>query len=286
MKKISLVCALFLSFFLTAQTDLLSKRIKVLKTYDSQHLHRIALPLGGIGTGTVSLGGSGELRDWEVMNVPAKGYSTVTTGNDAPFFAIYTKKKNESPKTKALLGPIDPADYQHYEGRSVNHHGFPRFRNASFEATYPFGIVNLSDKTMPVNVKLVGYNPFIPADADASGIPMAILKYEVTNTSNAELEVAVSGNLRNFIGQDGSKFKNDWKGDFIPIGAKDNKNEYRATEKVQGIYMYSEGVDKDDAAWGTFAITTPKETEGIVSYRTSSTKKQLVQRHTKLLGRF
>ena len=248
MKKISLVCALFLSFFLTAQTDLLSKRIKVLKTYDSQHLHRIALPLGGIGTGTVSLGGSGELRDWEVMNVPAKGYSTVTTGNDAPFFAIYTKKKNESPKTKALLGPIDPADYQHYEGRSVNHHGFPRFRNASFEATYPFGIVNLSDKTMPVNVKLVGYNPFIPADADASGIPMAILKYEVTNTSNAELEVAVSGNLRNFIGQDGSKFKNDWKGDFIPIGAKDNKNEYRATEKVQGIYMYSEGVDKDDAA--------------------------------------
>ena len=60
----------------------------VLKHYDEQHLYQIALPLGGIGTGTVSLGGRGELRDWEIMNIPAKKYSTVTPGNNAPFFAI------------------------------------------------------------------------------------------------------------------------------------------------------------------------------------------------------
>ena len=35
----------------------------VLKHYDQNHLLNIALPLGGIGTGTVSLGGRGELRD-------------------------------------------------------------------------------------------------------------------------------------------------------------------------------------------------------------------------------
>ena len=35
----------------------------VLRTYDGEHLHRIALPLGGIGTGTISLGGRGEIRD-------------------------------------------------------------------------------------------------------------------------------------------------------------------------------------------------------------------------------
>ena len=34
----------------------------VLKKYDKEHLYQIALPLGGIGTGTVSLGGRGELR--------------------------------------------------------------------------------------------------------------------------------------------------------------------------------------------------------------------------------
>jgi len=35
----------------------------VLKRYDRDHLEKIALPLGGIGTGTVSLGGRGDLRD-------------------------------------------------------------------------------------------------------------------------------------------------------------------------------------------------------------------------------
>lgn len=272
MKYYLIVLTLFVSVNSFAQIELLSKHIKVLKTYDNEHLHRIVLPIGGIGTGTVSLGGAGELKDWEDMNVPAKGYSTVTTGNDPPFFAIYTKKTNQTPKTKALLGPINPADYQHNEGRSVNHHGFPRFRNASFETTYPFGIVNLSDKTMPVEVKVVGYNLFIPADEDASGIPLAILTNEVTNTSTSEVDVSISGNIRNFIGKDGSKFKNDWKGDFIPTGEKDNKNEFRKSENLQGIYMYSEGVDKDDAAWGTFAVSSPNDKESNISYRTSSSK--------------
>lgn len=45
----------------------------------------------GIGTGTVPLGGRGELCDWGLMNVPAKKYSTVTIGNNTPFFAIYAK---------------------------------------------------------------------------------------------------------------------------------------------------------------------------------------------------
>ena len=44
------------------------KDYPVLKHYDKDHLLNIALPLGGIGTGTVSLGGRGELRDWEIMN--------------------------------------------------------------------------------------------------------------------------------------------------------------------------------------------------------------------------
>lgn len=255
---------------LHAQQEFLSEKINILKKYDSEHLYRIALPLGGIGTGTVSVGGSGAFKDWEIMNVPAKGFSTVTTGNDAPFFAIYTKQKNKKPQTKALLGPIHFADFQHYEGRSVNHHGLPRFREASFETTYPFGVVHLKDSTMPVQVKMIGYNPLIPGNSEASGIPIAIVKYEVENRTNQTVEVSIAGNIRNFIGKDGSEHTSNWKGDFIPTGAKNNINEYRTTNQFSGIYMYSKGVDKETPAWGTMALTTPVERNTQISYRTSS----------------
>lgn len=241
----------------------------VLKHYDDNHLFEVALPLGGIGTGTVSLGGRGELRDWEIMNVPAKGYSTVTMGNNAPFFAMYMKQEGQEPRTLLLEGPLDDHEYLHCDGRPANHHGLPRFAEASFDGAYPFGQVNLSDNSMPVRVRIKGFNPLVPADADASGIPVAVLAYEVTNIGSSPVDIAVCGSMRNFVGKDGSKFVNDWKGDYIPVGAKDNRNEYRESNGLKGIFMYSEGVDTLDTAWGTVALST--STPGQVSYRTSST---------------
>ena len=167
-KYFLIVTAAILSINLGAQPAFPGDRVEMLMTYDVDHLLNIALPLGGIGTGTVSLGGRGELRDWEIMNVPGKGYSTVVKGNDAPFFAVYTRDKQGTAHTKALLGPLNDAEFQHMEGRSVNHHGLPRFRSASFSTTYPFGLVSLQDAQMPVNVRILGYNPLIPVNADDS----------------------------------------------------------------------------------------------------------------------
>ena len=248
----------------------------VLKSYGPDQLHHIALPLGGIGTGTVSLGGRGELRDWMIMNVPAHGFSTVVDGNDAPFFSIFVREENGKTRTKALLGPLDDMEFQDQEGRAVNHHGLPRFETASsFDAAYPFGQVNLSDKSMPVKVRIKGFNPLIPGNSDDSGIPIAALTYEVTNITDKPIEVAVCGSLRNFIGKDGTKREKSFR-DNVPIGAKANRNRYRENTgeedlvrgDVRGLYMYSDGVDPKDPAWGTLALTT-STTEG-VSYRRSS----------------
>ena len=277
MKK---VCFLILASFLPAllscvqaQEAPLSARIPLLKSYDADHLQQIALPLGGIGTGTVSLGGRGELRDWEIMNVPGKGYSTVTDGNDAPFFAIFAQPAGGEAQTKGLLGPLYPSEYQHAEGRSVNHHGLPRFREASFDATYPFGIVNLQDSVFPVSVKIVGYNPLIPGDADASGIPLAVLQYEVTNPGPVPVTVSIAGSIRNFIGRDGRDYRFDWKGDYIPLGAKANRNRFREEAAFAGIAFDAPGLDSLHPAWGTMALATPRG-EGTISYRTSSEPNQ------------
>ena len=71
-----------------------STKWPILKRYDQEHIVRIALPLGGIGTGTVSLGGRGNLQDWEIMNRPTKGF-TPLIGEEpfiGPFIALYVKR--------------------------------------------------------------------------------------------------------------------------------------------------------------------------------------------------
>ncbi|MES1214123.1 MAG: GH116 family glycosyl-hydrolase [Bacteroidota bacterium] len=259
---LSIVCIFFI------QLSIAQQPWPVLKQYDSAHLYNIALPLGGIGTGTVSLGGRGELRDWQIMNKPGIKYSTVTPGNDAPFFCIYVKPQNGNAIVKGLMGPLDDVEYMHAEGRPVNNYGIPRFTKATFDAAYPFGQVHLTDKELPVQVTIQGFNPFIPGDADNSGIPIAILRYKVTNTSDKTIEASVCGSIRNFIGKDGSKYYKDWKGDVIYTGAKNNRNEYKRFNGVSGIFMSSDSVEKKDAAWGTMALTTDAD-KGI-SYRTSS----------------
>jgi uncharacterized protein (DUF608 family) len=240
----------------------------VIRSYDQDHLYRIALPLGGIGTGTVSLGGRGELRDWEIMNRPAKGFNTTGNLMDVPFFSIYTSTPGSSPVTKALTGPLYDWEYQHMEGRSVPLHGMPRFGKATFDAAYPLGQVHLSDSKMPVDVTLKAFNPLAPCNSMLSGLPLAILYYDVKNKTDHDVIVSVCGTMRNFIGVDGSRTIKNWKGEEIPTGAKSNRNEYRVTDYLKGIFMTSDGVDKDDPAFGNMSITTAGEKN--VTWRTGS----------------
>lgn len=101
----------------------------VVKRYDQNHLARIALPLGGIGTGTVSLGGRGDLRDWEIMNRPAKGFTPQHT-----FFALraHAEDGRSAPVTRALEGPLDVGAYEGSSGATAANHGLPRFRHCTF----------------------------------------------------------------------------------------------------------------------------------------------------------
>ena len=241
------------------QADTAAKDWPVLKRYDQNHLARIALPLGGIGTGTVSLGGRGDLRDWEIMNRAAKGFVPLAGRSTAPFFALFTKTAEGRTATKAIEGPIDLAGYEESHGSTVPNHGLPRFRKCSFATAYPFGQIMLSDQDVPVDVRIEAFNPLIPADAEASGIPVAVLRYVLTNKTDKAVTASVCGSLPNFIGMDGSGSTKDWKGDLVAVGGKANRNEFREGRSVRGIYMHSEGVAERAEQWGTIALTTIAE---------------------------
>lgn len=229
-----------------------NKSWPIIKHYDQKHLSQIALPIGGIGTGTISLGGRGDWRDWEIMNRPAKGF---TPGS--PFFAIRVQPANGRIAVRALQGPVDEHLYSGAFGvKDATNPALPCFRNCSFDASYPFGIVNLADPDMPVKVRIKAFNPLVPTDPNASGIPIVAVTYEVTNLTASHLDVSVCGTVENFIGNDGVK----------NVSSK-NRNEYRKGTGFQGIFMLSDSVKPDDERWGTMALTTTASSG--VTYRTA-----------------
>jgi len=219
----------------------------VLRTYDRNHLARIALPLGGIGTGTVSLGGRGDLRDWEIVNRPAKGFvpGSAALNHVGPAFVLHARQTGKPPVTRLLEGPLETWQYEGGSGCGVPSHGLPRFRDCQFAAAYPFGQVLLSDPSVPVDVRLEAFNPLIPADADGSGIPVAVLRYVLTNRTSKPIRASICGGLPNFIGMDGSAGQ-----------CQGNVNTCREAGKVRGLLLATTGVPAGAEQFGTMALTT------------------------------
>ena len=222
----------------------------VLTRYDQDHLARIALPLGGIGTGTVSLGGRGDLRDWEVVNRPAKGFAPAST-----FFALYARPEHGHAVTRGLEGPLPVECYEGPTGSTGPNHGLPRFRSASFAAAYPLGQVYLSDPSVPLEVRIEAFNPLVPGDAETSGMPLAVLRFVLTNHDHAPVEASVCGSLGNFVGTDGLDGKPDH-----------NENAFRREGDLAGLLLSSQGVSPEAEQWGTLALTALSPD---VSYRTA-----------------
>jgi len=243
----------------------------VLCCYGKDLLARIALPLGGIGTGTVSLGGRGDFRDWEIMNRPAKGF-VPSGGGTFPFFALYARQPGRPAICRILEGPLEDFEFEGSHGSPYPNQNLPRFREAAFAAAYPCGRVILKDADIPLEVQLKAFNPLLPTDPEESGLPLAALCFELHNHSGEDFQTAVCGSLPNFIGVDGWETKRDWKGDTVYQGALRNRNEFRRDSQAQGIYFYSEGVDPKAPAWGTMALATLPEYK--VSYRTSWAKEE------------
>ena len=221
---------------LPTRGTLTSGQWPVLRYYDFEHLARVAMPLGGIGTGSVSLGGRGDLRDWEVMNRPAKGFTPV--GQAGPFFALYLQLPDGQKVVRAIEGPIDLIAYEGSHGSTEPNHGLPRFKECAFATAYPLGQVRLTDPEIPVDVRLEAFNPLIPGDAEASGWPVAVMRYVLHNKTDRPVTASVCGSMPNFIGVDGWTQSRDWKGDLNPSGAKANRNQYKVG-KVRGLWARS-----------------------------------------------
>ena len=146
------------------------------RIFTGRHLTAIAFPLGGVAAGAISLGGRGQLRDWEIFNRPDKG--------NAPsyaFPAIWAQAGARKPVARVLESRIQPP----YEGSSglgtKNAPGLLRLAGATFTGEFPLAHIDFADSALPVKVSLEAFTPFIPHEPEESGLPVAILRYRVTN---------------------------------------------------------------------------------------------------------
>ncbi|WP_395089717.1 GH116 family glycosyl hydrolase [Armatimonas sp.] len=164
--------------------------------YEGAKLLQIAMPMGGIGAGTVCLNGHGGLQDFSIRHKPT--ITALPDGHgyyDGAFALLHIK--GEKPITRLVEGPLPPEKLydqglQAQGYRKGGHEGMPRFAECSFESRYPFGTVKLSDPKIPVTVELTGWSPLVPGDEKASGIPAVLLEYRLTNTSDKPISAELS----------------------------------------------------------------------------------------------
>lgn len=218
------------------------------KKYTPEHT-QAAFLLGGIGTGNISIGSRGEFRDWEIYNSPGKGNTSNYT-----FFTIWTKEEDKAPKTKVLESKLQPPYLNMSIGYSAEKYaGLPRFEDSEMTSEYPFVNVDFKDDEINLDVSLESFTPFIPLNPDDSGIPGAVIRYKVRNTSSKIQEVAISGSLTNSIG-----FIQNSIWGFMDVTGE-TFNEKREDGDLRGIYMDIKDMSPTSVKYGNMSIMTRED---------------------------
>jgi uncharacterized protein (DUF608 family) len=169
-----------------------------------------ALPLGGIGAGCISFNGYGGLQDFAIHNRPAMTAKPDAHRPDDTGFALL-HVDGAKPVTRLVEGPFPTQKIydQGLQGQGYWHGGYeglPRFAKARFRSGYPFGEVTLSDPAIPIEARVLAWNPFIPLDDVASGIPCAILEYTLKNRARKSVAFEFTYHLSHFATGDGGGF--------------------------------------------------------------------------------
>ncbi len=213
------------------------------RVFNGSKLKMLSFPLGGVGAGSLGLGGRGQLRDWEIFNRPNRGFSP-----NYAFPAIWVQSGNAPPIARVLEARIQPP----YEGQDglgwQNVPGLSRLEGATFIGEYPLAHIDFEDPKLPLKSSVDAFSPFIPHEPDDSGLPVAILRYRIQNPGHTALKVGVAYSIDNPV-LNGSPGQSEAR-------AAESKrvNEYQANGRLAGLLMSNPGLDSNDPAHGTFVL--------------------------------
>jgi uncharacterized protein (DUF608 family) len=206
------------------------------RVFTGKQLAMIAFPLGGVAAGSISLGGRGQLRDWEIFNKPDKGRAP-----NYGFTSIWAQAGSAKPVASVLESRYAPP-YQAARGLGPqNAPGLRRLESATFTGEYPLAKIEFADSRLPVKVALEAFTPFIPLDAEESGLPVAILRYKVFNPGREKARVSIAFSLDNPVGAT------------VRQATDARTSEYRKDADLEGLFMTNPGLPKGGLNVGSFA---------------------------------
>jgi len=167
-------------------------------------LQYIGMPVGGIGCGTVYLGGDGRLWLWDVFNKNQTGviYKNVKWHEKIQFNFDFLRPFDGANYVEPVkdIRPLEQGFAVRIEldGRTIiKKLQADDWEEVSFEATYPMATIRYLDKNLPVAITLRAYSPFVPFNEDDSGLPCTVLSFLVENSGNAKANVTFIGWLEN-----------------------------------------------------------------------------------------
>ena len=171
------------------------------RSFSGDRATQVAMPVGGLGAGCICINGSGGLQDFSIRTRPettALPAGFTSNSPEAGFAILYIK--GAASVTKLVEGPFPPFKIfdQGLQGQGLRRggsEGFPRFEKSNFRGEFPFAEIRFADTSIPLDVSLVAWNPFIPLDDKNSGIPCAILEYTLHNTSSRPVDYEFSYHL-------------------------------------------------------------------------------------------
>jgi uncharacterized protein (DUF608 family) len=119
---------------------------------------------------------------------------------------------------------------------------------AEFTGAYPFARIKFQDAKVPVRVGLEAFNPLVPLDVDASGLPVAVLRYGVRNPGTSPVNVGLAFTLEN------------------PVGKEGRQASFHQDEGLAGLYMENPFLPATDPLKGSVVLGVLGAPAGSVSY--------------------
>jgi len=219
-----------------------------IKEFSGEDLKMIAFPIGGLGTGNITLGGRGEIRELEIFNRPAKGKAP-----DFTFFSIWAEEQGKESVARILERQYFPP-YVAWMGIPRNQlPGVSRFNEVIFKGEYPFAYLTFEDEEVPLEVKLEAYNPFIPLAPDRSGLPAAVFNWKIKNVKASSVKVSLAFSMLNPIRTVDSSSRQSFG---------KNLNQYIDEGGFRGVKMWSNRADEAALEYGSLAfVVTEKDVD-------------------------